>query len=81
MITKTKIDTSQPRIDMSAPDPLSTVNRSACARALKLNVSNVSRILSKDPTQLRVPRLHTFYKLSRYLGIDMEELYRLLSRG
>jgi transcriptional regulator with XRE-family HTH domain len=64
----------KPRIDLSAPEPLSTVNRSATARALKINVSNVSRILNRQ----RVPHLHTFKALANYLGMSLDELYRIL---
>ena len=68
------------RIDLLAPDPLATVNRSAAAKELRINVSNVSRILSANPEQKRVPHLHTFYRLAQYLGITLDTLYQLLYR-
>ena len=64
----------KPTIDMTSPEPLRTVNRSAAARALGINVSNISRILSRQ----RVPHARTLWKLSVYLGMSTDELYRLL---
>ena len=69
-----KQGTDKPKIDLDAPEPLRTINRSAAARALGINVSNVSRILSGQ----RVPHLHTFYRLAGYLGMGIDDLYRLL---
>ena len=72
METETKL------IDLDAPDPLKTINRSAAARALGLNVSNISRILTTDPAQKRIPHIITCYRLSRYLSLTLDDLYRLL---
>ncbi|KKN62583.1 hypothetical protein LCGC14_0509940 [marine sediment metagenome] len=77
MVTATERNT-EPKIDLSAPDPLATVNRSAAARALRIDASNVSRMLTSDKKQRRVPHLHVFYRLARYLGVSLDELYRLL---
>ena len=63
-----------PRIDLDARCPLSTINRTAAARAMKINVSNVSRILSGQ----RTPYLHTFRGLADYLSLSMDQLYSLL---
>ena len=62
------------RIDLSAPNPLATINRSATARALKINVSNVSRILSRE----RIPHIHTLKALADYLSLSLDEMYALL---
>jgi transcriptional regulator with XRE-family HTH domain len=62
------------RIDLTAPDPLATINRNATARALEINPSNVSRILSGQ----RIPHLRTFKRLADYLGVDLDKLYQLL---
>jgi len=64
----------KPIIDLTAAEPLKTVNQSACARTLGINVSNVSRILRGQ----RVPHLHTFYRLARYLSMSLDQLYKLL---
>ena len=71
----------RPVIDLSAAHPLSTINRSAASRAISINVSNISRILSTDPSQRRTPQLHTFYRLARYLSLTMDQLYELLYSG
>tara|TARA_Y100000310_G_scaffold120427_1_gene119193 strand:- start:1107 stop:1355 length:249 start_codon:yes stop_codon:yes gene_type:complete len=64
----------KPLIDLTAPEPLKTINRSAAARALEINVSNVSRILSGQ----RVPHVVTLKKFADYLGVTLDELYSLL---
>ena len=61
-------------IDMTSPEPLKTVNRSAAARALGINVSNVSRILSRQ----RIPHARTLWKMSVYFGMSTDQLYHLL---
>ena len=63
-----------PRIDLKAEDPLATVNRSATARALRINVSNVSRILSGQ----RIPHVKTLWKMANYFGMTLDELFLLL---
>ena len=67
-------DTGRPLIDLDASDPLKTVNRSAAARALGINVSNVSRILSGQ----RVPHVVTLKRFADYLGMTLDALYTLL---
>ena len=62
------------RIDLTAPDPRSTVNRSELARVLKIDVSMTSRVL----TGQRTPRLTTFKKMADYFGVSMDELFVLL---
>ena len=62
------------RIDLTAPDPRTTVNRSELARALKIDVSMTSRVLSGQ----RTPRLATFKRMADYFGMSMDELYALL---
>lgn len=62
------------KIDLNAPDPLRTVNRNATARALDLNPSNISRILSGQ----RVPHIVTLKRLADYLELTLDTLYDLL---
>jgi len=64
----------KPVIDMSAQDPRTTINRSAAARALGINVSNVSRILSGQ----RVPHVVTLKHFADYLHLTLDDLYSLL---
>lgn len=62
------------KIDLNAPDPLRTVNRNATARALDLNPSNISRILSGQ----RVPHIVTLKRLADYLELTLDKMYELL---
>ncbi len=66
--------TENPLIDLTAPEPLRTINRSACARALRINVSNVSRIVSGE----RIPHIRTLKAMADYLGLSLDVLYSLL---
>ena len=66
--------TEKPRIDRKAPDPRTTVNRSELARALKIDLSFASRVL----TGQRNPSLATFKRMADYFGVSMDELYVLL---
>jgi len=74
MKTEERPREDRPRIDLTADTPLATINRSAAARALGVNVSNVSRILSRQ----RVPHLHTMKALADYLGLSLDKVYELL---
>ncbi len=67
----------RPRIDLTKPEPLKTINQSAAARALGINVSNVSRILRGE----RIPHVVTMKRLADYLGLTLDELYALLHLG
>ncbi len=51
-----------------------TVNRSATARALNINVAHVSRIL----TGKRVPSFKLAAKMAYYFNISLEQLHDLL---
>ena len=77
-MTIDKQQADKPRINLSSPDPLATINRSQAARALSINVSNVSRFLTPIPEQRRIPHIHTFYRLAQYLNLTMDQLYELL---
>jgi len=51
-----------------------TVNRSAAARTLGVNVAHISRILSGQ----RAPSLNLAYKMAYYFNITLEHLHSLL---
>ena len=61
-------------IDMSAPEPLATVNRNRMARDLNISVSSASRILSGK----RIPQVVTMKRISDYLGMTLDKMYELL---
>ena len=63
-----------PRIDMTATDPLSTINRSAMARELGISVSQASRLIAGH-RRLSLPMA---YRVSEYLRLSIDELYQLL---
>ena len=71
---KIDMETKLKLIDFDAPDPLKTINRSAAARALGLNVSNISRILSGQ----RIPHVVTLKRFADYLGLTLDEFYIML---
>jgi len=53
---------------------IATVNRSAAARALNVNVAHISRILSGQ----RAPSLRLAFKMAYYLNITLERLHVML---
>lgn len=55
---------------------LATVNRSAMARALKVDLAHISRILSGK----RTPSLELAMRMAQYLGVSLDELCRLLEQ-
>ena len=65
-----------PRIDMTADDPLSTVNRSAMARELGISISQASRLVA-GKRRLTLPMAYT---ISSYLGITLDDLHCLLQQ-
>jgi len=68
-----------PKIDMSAPDPLATINRSALARHLGISIALASRLFSPYPAQRRRISLARAFAISTYLSISIDELYALLN--
>lgn len=55
---------------------ISTINRSAMSRALKVDIAHVSRVLSGK----RKPSFDLAVKISQYLGVSLDALYALLPR-
>lgn len=55
-------------------EELLKINRSETARAIGVDVSIVSRLLSGE----RTPHITTLKRMSDYLGLTLDELYRLL---
>ena len=62
------------RIDMTDPDPVSTINRSAMARELGISISQASRLLAGH-RRLSLPMA---YRVSAYLSITIDDLHHLL---
>ena len=64
----------RPLIDMDAPEPLATVNRSAMSRAIRVDLAHVSRMLSGQ----RNPSWEVAKKIAKYLGVSLDQLRELL---
>jgi len=61
-------------IDLSVENPLDTVNRTALARAVGIDVSVISRLLRRQ----RTVQIHTFKRIAGALGMTMDDLYGML---
>jgi len=72
MVTETE-DTSTVVEEKKTLD-FATVNRSAAARALKVNVAHISRILSGQ----RAPSLKLAFKMAHYFNTTLEHLHGML---
>ena len=53
------------------------INRSAMARAIHVDVAHVSRILSGK----RNPSLAVASRMADYLGITLDDLFRVIAEG
>ena len=56
-------------------EELLAINRSAAARAIGVNVSNISRILSGE----RIPHIVTLKHFADYCGLSLDQLYLFLN--
>ena len=61
-------------IDLSVENPLDTVNRTALARVVGIDVSVISRLLRRQ----RTVQVHTFKRIAGALGMTMDDLYGML---
>ena len=66
--------TSISPIDLSAPNPLDTINRSEMSRQLGVDIAHISRILSGK----RNTSLNMSARIADYLGITIDQLFILL---
>ena len=59
-------------------EQLLAISRTDTAKAIDVDISVISRILSPDPSQRRIPNIHTLKKLAVYLNLSLDQLYSLL---